>query len=231
MFKRSAVHYGKTPEPVTPYQKAAQVWDERIGAARVQATNWRLMALGCLGLSFALGGGLIWATTQSRIIPYVVEVASTGDVRDVGPALEPYTPSDAQIAYHLADFITHVRSLSVDPIVVRQNWLKAYDYATDRAAKTLNEFARETDPFGKLGERTVSVDVTSVVRASSDSFEMRWIERAYQNGALEQTTRFTAVLSLIIESPRDVTALKKNPLGLYVHDLNWSQDFIPGDTP
>ena len=48
MFKRSAVHYGRTPEPVTPYQKAAQVWDERIGSARVQAKNWRLMAFGCL---------------------------------------------------------------------------------------------------------------------------------------------------------------------------------------
>ena len=37
MFKRPSVHYGRTPEPVTPYQKAAQIWDERIGSARVQA--------------------------------------------------------------------------------------------------------------------------------------------------------------------------------------------------
>ena len=51
MFKRPSVHYGRTPEPVTPYQKAAQVWDERIGSARVQARNWRLMAFGCLLLS------------------------------------------------------------------------------------------------------------------------------------------------------------------------------------
>ena len=48
MFKRPSVHYGRTPQPATPYQKAAQVWDERIGSARVQARNWRLMAFGCL---------------------------------------------------------------------------------------------------------------------------------------------------------------------------------------
>ena len=36
---------------MTPYQKAAQVWDERIGSARVQAHNWRLMALGSLALA------------------------------------------------------------------------------------------------------------------------------------------------------------------------------------
>ena len=45
MFKRSTLHYGQSPEPVTPYQKAGQVWDERIGSARAQARNWRLMAL------------------------------------------------------------------------------------------------------------------------------------------------------------------------------------------
>jgi len=37
IFRRPSVRYSKTPEPVTPYQKAAQVWDERIGSARVQA--------------------------------------------------------------------------------------------------------------------------------------------------------------------------------------------------
>ena len=37
LFRRSATHYGKTPQPETPYQRAAQVWDERIGSARVQA--------------------------------------------------------------------------------------------------------------------------------------------------------------------------------------------------
>ena len=49
MFKRTALSYGKSDDPVTPYQKAAQVWDERMGTSRVQARNWRLMAFGCLG--------------------------------------------------------------------------------------------------------------------------------------------------------------------------------------
>ena len=44
MFRRASIHYGRTPDPETPYQKAAQVWDERIGSARVQARNWRLIA-------------------------------------------------------------------------------------------------------------------------------------------------------------------------------------------
>ncbi|TIU30227.1 MAG: conjugal transfer protein TrbF, partial [Mesorhizobium sp.] len=54
LFKRPVHRYGKTPEPVTPYQKAAQLWDERIGSSRLQARNWRIMALGCLALATGL---------------------------------------------------------------------------------------------------------------------------------------------------------------------------------
>ena len=73
-FKRPQTHYGAAPYPETPYQKAGQVWDERIGSARVQARNWRLMALGCLALSFATSGALIWRSLQSTVTPYIVEV-------------------------------------------------------------------------------------------------------------------------------------------------------------
>ena len=45
MFRRPSIRYGKTPEPETPYQRAAQVWDDRIGSARVQAHSWRLAFL------------------------------------------------------------------------------------------------------------------------------------------------------------------------------------------
>lgn len=41
MFKRPSIRYAKTPQAETPYQRAAQVWDERIGSARVQAKSWR----------------------------------------------------------------------------------------------------------------------------------------------------------------------------------------------
>ena len=48
MFRRPSVRYGRTPQPETPYQKAAQVWAERTGSAPLQATNWQLMAFGSL---------------------------------------------------------------------------------------------------------------------------------------------------------------------------------------
>jgi len=231
MFKRSTSTYGQTPEPETPYQRAAQVWDERIGSARVQARNWRFMAFGCLALAIGLSGGVVWQAGRSTITPYVVEIDTLGQTRAVGPAIAAYEPTDAQIAYHLARFIENVRSLSIDPIVVRQNWLRAYDYATDRAANTLNDYARENDPFSRVGQRTVTVEVTNIVRSSDDSFELRWREQSFENGVLADTTRYTAVLSIVLQPPRNEEALRKNPLGIYVHALNWSRDLISGDNP
>lgn len=225
-FHRASVRYGETPEPVTPYQKAAQVWDERLGSARVQAANWRIAALSATSLSVMLGLTLLLAVGRSAVVPYVVEVDRLGEVRAVGPAVEPYQPSDAQIAHFLARFIENVRSLSVDPVIVRTNWLHAYDFVTDRGAQALNEYAREADPFSKIGARTATAEVTSVVRASNDSFEIRWKESAYENGAVAKTERFTGVVSVILKSPSNAETLRKNPLGLYVHSLNWSRDLI-----
>lgn len=225
-FHRPSVRYGETPDPVTPYQKAAQVWDERLGSARVQAANWRIAALSSASLSVLLGLTLSLTVGRSAVVPYIVEVDRLGEVRAVGPAVEAYQPSDAQIAHFLARFIENVRSLSVDPVIVRTNWLHAYDFVTDRGAQALNEYAREADPFSKIGARTATAEVTSVVRASNDSFEIRWKESTYENGAVAKTERFTGVVSVILKSPSNAETLRKNPLGLYVHSLNWSRDLI-----
>src|SRR5450432_4763231 len=100
MFKRPSVRYARTPKPETPYQKAAQVWDERIGAARVQAKNWRLMAFGCLFLSAGLAAALVWQSLQGTVTPWVVEVDRLGQTKAAAPASPFYQPSDPQIAFH-----------------------------------------------------------------------------------------------------------------------------------
>jgi type IV secretory pathway TrbF-like protein len=223
-FRRPQVRYADAPQPVTPYQAAARVWDERIGSARVQARNWRLMAFGCLLLALMMAGGLVWRSAKSIVTPYVVEVDKAGQVRAVGEAATPYRPKDAQIAYHLAHFVTLVRSLSIDPVVVRQNWFDAYDYTTDRGAAVLNEYARANDPFARVGNESVTVQITSVVRASDTSFNVRWTEQRFVNGAQADTQRWNAVISTVLQSPRSEQRLRKNPLGIYVNGLSWSRE-------
>jgi len=195
MFNRSSTHYGKSPEPVTPYQRAAQVWDDRIGSARVQAHSWRLAFFGSLTLSAGLTGGLLWQSMRGTVTPWIVEVDKLGQTQAVAPATPDYRPNDPQIAFHLARFIEEIRSVPTDPIVLRQNWLRAYDLTTDKGAMVLSEYARANDPFAKVGKTQVAVDVSSVIRASSDSFRVSWVERRYEQGALVDTARWSAILT------------------------------------
>ena len=223
-FKRPAAHYGKTPQPETPYQKAAQVWDERIGSARVQARNWRLMAFGSLILSAGFAAALVWQSTRGTVVPWVVQVDKLGQAQTVAAATADYRPTDPQVAWHLARFIEQVRSIPADPIIVRQNWLRAYDWTTDRGATALNDYARSNDPFTKVGKQQVAVEVSSVIRASPDSFRVAWVERRYENGQLSTTERWTAILTIVIQPPRDAERLKSNPLGIYVNAISWSRE-------
>ena len=232
LFKRSVQRYGRTPEPETPYQRAGQLWDERIGSARVQARNWRLMAFGALALSSGLSGGLLWQSMQSRVTPYVVEVDRLGEARAIALAEASYHPTDPQIAWHLAKFITNVRSVSLDPVLMRGNWLEAYDFATKRGAQFLGDYARSADPFGRIGERTVSVQVTSVVRASDRSFQVKWSETAYERGNEAGRSNWTAILTVVLKPPGTADVLRKNPLGLYVDAIDWSRELdVPTPTP
>ncbi len=224
IFKRASVRYGRAPEPETPYQRAGQAWDERIGSARIQARNWRLIAFGNLALAAGLAGALVWQSARGTVVPWVVQVDKLGQAQAVAPAAADYHPTDPQIAWHLARFIEEVRGVPADPVVLRQNWLDAYNYAADKGALALNDYARTSDPFAKLGKTQVSVEVSSVIRASDDSFRIAWTERHYTDGALAATERWSAIVTLSVQTPTDAERLKKNPLGLYIHALNWSKE-------
>ena len=224
MFRRPTIRFGKTPEPETPYHKAAQVWDDRIGSARVQARNWRLAFFGCLALSSGLAVALVWQSARGTITPWVVQIDHLGQAQAVGPATAAYRPTDPQIAWYLARFISEVRGIPADPVVLRQNWLDAYNYVTDRGALALNDYARTNDPFGRIGRMQVAVEIASVIRASDDSFRVEWIERRYVDGALATTERWSAILTLVVTTPTDAERLRKNPLGIYIHALNWSRE-------
>ncbi len=223
-WRRATPRFGEPVAAATPYQRAEQLWDERIGSARVQAVNWRLMAFGCLLIAAVALGDDIRGHLRSTVTPYVVQVDRLGQAQAVAPANADYQPTDPQIAYFLARFVERVRGLSVDPIVVRQSWLDAYDQITSRAKPVLDAYAQSADPFGKIGHRAVTVDVSSVVRASDRSFRVSWVESPYQDATPEPPQRWSAILTIVIQTPRTEERLRKNPLGIYIDAIAWNRE-------
>ena len=222
---KGPARYGATPQPQTAYQQAGQAWDERLGSARVQASNWRLMALGLLALSGGLTAGLVTLSLRGGVTPWVVEVDNLGEPRIAATAVQGARATDPMIAWTLARFITDVRTVSTDPVLMRQAWLRAYDFPSAEGAAALSDYARRADPFSQVGKSQTTVAVTSVVRASPDSFRLAWTEQRFEGGQLVATERWTAILTITIKPPRTAEGLRANPLGVFVTALSWSKEF------
>lgn len=214
----------RTPVAETPYREAQQLWDNRMGSSLAHARTWRTAAFASLALASAMAAGVVVLALRPAAVPFVIEASENGEARLVGPANSAYEASDAQLQWHLARFVEMIRGLPSDPIVVRQNWLRAYDWATQAGAQVLNAMAEEETPFARVGRTTTAVEVLSVVRASPDSFQLRWRESTYSNGTLIDVERFTGVATVVIEPSSSPERLSRNPLGLYVHSFNWSRD-------
>lgn len=212
--------------PATAYQRAQEEWDNRIGSARVQARNWRLAALSMTGVAALAIGGMIYQATRSSVVPYVVQVNSTGMVQAVGPAKQTnHTPNHAEIKYFLSQFVNNVRSVPLDPVVAKNQWLEAYQYLRQSAANTLNEIARKEQPLSRIGQETVAVQVVNITAISEYSYQVRWTETKYnREGVSVGTKNMTGVFSIEISPPTEEKQLLTNPLGLYIKQLSWSQD-------
>lgn len=208
----------------TPYQRAAQVWDDRMGLSLAHARNWRRMAFANLAIAAFLGAGWWMQSREAQVKPFVVEVSAWGETQRITALDGRYSPTEAQVGHALADWIRKVRSKSIDPIVIRQNWLQAYDLVTPRGAAVLNAWAQTHDPFADLGREAVNVEVLNVVRRSSRTYDLQWRETRFVNGQQSGQARWRALITVKIEAPRTEAELMKNPLGIRIEDVSWTPD-------
>ena len=208
----------------TPYQRAGQVWDDRMGLSLAHARNWRRIAAANLGLAAFLGAGWWVQADRAVVRPFVVEVAEWGQTQRITALDGRFNPTEAQTGYALSEWIRDVRSKSIDPIVLRQNWLQAYDLLTPRAAAFLNAWAQAHDPFAELGREAVNVEVLNVVRRSERTYDLQWRETRFVNGQQAGAERWRALITVTQQPPRTEAELMKNPLGLKIEDVSWTPD-------
>jgi type IV secretion system protein VirB5 len=206
----------------TPYLRARQAWDDRIGSARVQAKNWRLCALGCVLVSLVAVGGLVSQSSKSQVVPYIVEVDSQGQVRTVGPAQVAYVPSQALVEKHISDFVRDIRTLPSDPVVLRQQWRRAYGMVTPRGGALLTALNRDHAPESKVGKQMVTVALERALPVSDRSYEVRWTETTFgAQGETLGTTHRSGMFQVKACPPTTAEALRANPLGVCIDTFAW----------
>jgi type IV secretion system protein VirB5 len=211
----------------TRYRRARQEWDRRMGAAVIQARNWRLATLLSLGLVLVALIGTIYLGAQPKAVPHIVQIDRIGAPAYLGPVgqtARDYKPAEASLKYHLRRFIVATRTVSSDPAVMKRNWLDAYALITQSAANQLNAYAQQTDPFKRAERERVSADVAAIVQLSSDTWQADWVEKAWdKSGNATDEGVWRATFRVLVKTPETEEQIAANPIGLFIDEFHWSK--------
>lgn len=213
--------------PVSPFTKAKDEWDGRIGNARVQAYNWRMIAfmMGLIALVAVIG--LIFQSTKSTVVPYVVEIGAEGTVVGVSPANQSnYTPKEIQIKHFLNELVLKMRNVAADPVVYKQNWLSAYSFLTPASAGKMNEMIQKENQVSRLEKKqTVQIQMKVINPMADNTYQIRWTEDVYEaDGRRSESYNMTGLFTIEFATPKDEKELLNNPLGIYIKDFAWSKE-------
>lgn len=202
----------------TPYEKAYIEWSDRLGQTRLQLKTWRLAALLSLLLALVLAVVLVMMTSKQSTYVYVAEVRPGETVANKVSLPALFSPTEAQQAYFIGQFINNIMSLPLDPVIARQNWFDAYTMVSGEAQSQLTAFAQSLDPFSALGTETKSVQINAINSVSDRSIQASWTTTTYNSqGAVQDQATYDGVFTLMQGRLPDTTAqLLKNPFGLKI---------------
>ncbi|CCG39038.1 conjugal transfer family protein [Xanthomonas citri pv. mangiferaeindicae LMG 941] len=212
------------------HDSARKGWTDKLEKSESDKRAWRWAAVAGYALSVLLAGGLIAVSNRPPPKPLIARINTDGAAQVLGYATPNYTPGQAEIRYFLKHWVELVRTVPLDPVVVKSAWSEAYSFMTPASANKLNAEARVPgSTMSKVGQETVTTQVTSVVPVSADSYQVRWIETSFTDqGQVKERSTWTSTFT-VKQSPPDRKIELINPLGLFITDFNWQRDI--GSTP
>lgn len=215
-----------------PYFAARRQWNSQIDRAFAAQHVWQLIGISGLLIGLAGVAGNIWTGSQSKFVPYVIEVDKLGEAVAVGPAQQA-APADTRVVRaSLASFISSARLVSPDQDVQRQSIFRVYSMLRqhDPATTKMNEYlgdGSENSPFKRSRNVMVSTEKFTVLPISSTAWQADWEEVTRdRDGALIGRANWRCTLQMYIEPPGDTALqadIQKNPLGIFVRDYTWMQ--------
>ncbi|MEO1237885.1 MAG: conjugal transfer protein TrbF [Planctomycetota bacterium] len=217
---KSAATGTKTADTESPFVRAAQMADRRLGAIRTMAYILFAFVVVFGIIIVMLSVSLATSVREKQVDLYVVEVNSEGRPTKIEQVDGKWSPTEAMIQRTVADLVVNMRSKSSDPVVQGQKWKRAYDFLAGDAVVAMNQFGE----IRQAEKIYCSVDVNSVVRLSDESLQVNWTEQIFDRGTLLESLPWTGVFRYQITKPATAEAAFVNPLGVFVHAISWSRD-------
>lgn len=216
-----------------PYLTARRTWNEHVGSVVSQKQTWQFIGILSMLISLAAVGGIVHIGSQSKFIPYVVQVDKLGQSVASGP-LEATNRVDPRVMHAtLAEWLSCARMVTPDVPLQRKCVFKVYamlntkDPATAKMNEWLNGSA-DSNPFKRAGKEMVSIEMKTVIPQTPDTWQVEWTENTRdRNGILKtQPVIWRALITTYIaESSPQITdeQLRNNPLSIYVRDFSWAR--------
>ncbi len=209
-----------------PYIAARREWDERYGEFITRARNWRAIAVVCALTALISTGAVVWLSSRSRVVPFVVAVDSLGRPIAAGVAERASVADERLKKAAVAVWIEQLRSVTTDGISQRVSIDRVYAHIANgtQAQTFISEFYRADPPHKRGQTETVSVEVKSVLPTSDRTFEVEWQETTRDlYGAIKAQDRWKGAFTIAVNPPRDERLARINPLGIYVTQANWAK--------
>lgn len=229
----SAAGSARPADPENPYLAARRTWNDHVASVVAQRQTWQVIGLLSLLIALASVGGIIHLGSQSRFIPYVVEVDKLGQTVAAGP-LTAAAKADPRIVHAaVAEFIGDARMVTPDVALQRRAVFRVYaklspnDPATAKMNEWLNGHA-EASPFKRAETEMVSVEIRAVLRQSPDTWQVDWVEASRDRqgtvkGPPVTMRALVTVYTAEVSTQTTDEQLRNNPMSVFVRDFSWSR--------
>jgi type IV secretion system protein VirB5 len=218
-----------------PYLNARRSWNSHVGSLIASRTLWQAVALISLLVAFAAVGGVVYIGSQSKFVPYVVEVNKLGEAMAVAPAPQANKVDQRIVRASVAEFIVNARTVTPDIAMQRRAIFKVYALMTSGspATKKMTAYLNgtpETNPFKRAEKQTVNVEIVSAIPQTSTTWQIDWVEtqRTRKGEIMGKPYRMRALLNVSSNAtPPEASddQIRLNPMSVYISDYSWSKQF------
>jgi type IV secretion system protein VirB5 len=216
-----------------PYLNARRSWNEHVGGMVASRQSWQVLGILSLLIALAAVGGIVHIGSQSKFIPYVVEVDKLGQAVGVRAAQTAQSADPRVIRASVASFISDARLVTPDVALQRASVLRVYAMLApnDPATAKMNEWLNGTEsssPFKRAENEMVSIEIQSVLPQTDSTWQVDWMETVRdRQGVLKgQPFRMRALVGVYLLPPTsDITEdqLNQNPLRIFIGNFSWSK--------
>lgn len=220
-------------ESDNPFVNGRRKWNEHVALPMTSAFTWQIVGLLSLLIALTAVGGIAYIGSQSKFVPYVVQVDKVGQAMASGPVTQAAGVSQQIRHAYVARFINDARMVTPDVALQKKAIFRVYSMLSqnDPASGKMRSWyssGEDSSPFKRASRETVEVDITSVLPQTKDTWQVDWIEtvRDRQGSLKKPPYRMRALVTLYISQPDSSTTekeLRQNPLGVYVSDFSWTK--------